>query len=346
MREVVLRCLAFVFLVGLIQSIAISASAGTVQVDSSFQGLSTINDVVAPGQVKTFPIGTMKSGDKLGAQVDAANKVFNDITACIATEEEARAYTPKSACKGQSKGRTPIVLKEDIASDANYVLILDNSYALLTKKPVTISLVTRRSLSPEEVNQIKGGLQSVQSMMEATFEGSDFNLFVKPCGQANAFSANATADITYCTEMLHELATRRNQGAILAILLHEYGHSLLNRWGEPGSSEEDMADQFAIAMLLRAGDRGRALLQEWISFWAAQDSRAEAAAMLRRNNTHSLSIQRARNIQGVINVPEDFQRRWNKMLYRHMKKDALAKIVAKPSKADDVELAQDALKGK
>jgi hypothetical protein len=146
--------------------------------------------------------------------------------------------------------------------------------------------------------------------------------------------------------MFHELALTRNRGAFIAILLHEYGHSLLNKWGEPGSSEEDMADQFATAMLLRAGDNGRQLLQEWISYWTARDSRAEAVVQLQRGDTHTLSIQRARNIQAAINFPGDFVRRWNKMLYRHMTKDALGKIVAKPSKADDIDLAQEALRKK
>ncbi|MEQ1668756.1 MAG: hypothetical protein ABL868_09900 [Sulfuriferula sp.] len=93
-----------------------------------------------------------------------------------------------------------------------------------------------------------------------------------------------------------------------------------------------------------AGDNGRQFLQQWISYWIAQDSKAEAQNQLQRSDTHTLSIQRARNIQHTINFPEDFIRRWNKMLYRHMSRDALDKIIAKPSKSDDIELAQDALK--
>jgi len=320
--------------------------AGTVQVDPSFQAIAELEEVVGPGQFKLIPIGSLKAGDKVGVQVVAANKIFNDITACIVPEADARAYTPKAPCRGQVKAKTPILLKEDITSDSNYFVVLDNSYAALVKKPVSVTITTRRNLSAEEADNIKGGFQGIQSMISATFEDSDFNLIVKPCGQSNAFSNNTTADITFCSEMIYELAVKRNKGALVAIQLHEYGHSLLNKWGEPGSSEEDMADQFATAMLLRAGDNGRQLLQEWIAYWSARDSRAEAASQLQRGDTHTLSIQRARNIQTAINFPEGFIRRWNKMLYRHMTKEALNKIVAKPSKADDVDLAQEALRKK
>jgi Putative metallopeptidase len=320
--------------------------AGTVQVDPSFQAITKLEEVVPPSQFKLIPIGPLKAGDKITIQVVAANKIYNDITVCIAQEAAAQAYTSNAPCRGQIKAKTPIVLKEDITSDSNYFVVLDNSYAALVKKPVSVTIATRKNLSAEEISKIKNGFQGIQSTMSATFEDSDFNLIVKPCGQSNAFSNNATADITFCSEMIHELALKGNKGALFAILLHEYGHSLLNKWGEPGSSEEDIADQFATAMLLRAGDRGRQLLQEWISYWTAQDSRAEAVAQLQRGDTHTLSIQRARNIQNNINFPEDFVRRWNKMLYRHMTKDALSKIVVKPNKADDLDLAQAALSKK
>lgn len=321
-----------------------SAQAGTVEVDPFFQGVTKFNELVGPGQIKIVSIGPLKIGDQVAIQVDAANKVYNDITACLATEAEARAYTPRIPCRGQVKGRTPIFLKDQVSLDANYYLILDNSYAALIKKPISGAIATRRSLSPEEVRNIKTVFQNIHSMMMFTFENSDFNIFVKPCGQSNAFSNNRTADITLCSEFLHDMSVQGNRGALVAVLLHEYGHSLLNKWGEPGSSEEDMADQFATAMLLREGDKGRRLLQEWISYWLRQDSRAEAQNQLRRGDTHTLSVQRARNIQNAINFPEEFVRRWNKMLYRYMTRDALTNIIAKLTKADDVDLAQEALR--
>ena len=204
----------------------------------------------------------------------------------------------------------------------------------------------RKKLSPEQAEKIKSSLMPAHAMMASIFENADFNIHIRPCGQSNAFSDNRTADITLCSEFIHDMSTQRSSGTLVAVLLHEYGHSLLGKWGEPGASEEDMADQFATVMLLRSGDGGRRILQEWIQFWLKQDSRAEAVNQLRHGDTHTLSVQRARNIQNNINYPEDFTRRWNKMLYRHMTNTALQKSISQPSKSDDVDLAKDALKVK
>jgi hypothetical protein len=107
-----------------------------------------------------------------------------------------------------------------------------------------------------------------------------------------------------------------------------------------------MADQFATVTLLKVGDKGRELLLQWAQYWGQRDSRTEAQNQLVRGDTHSLSIQRARNIQQHMNFPEDLTRRWNKMLYRHMTRQALQQIVSQPRKSEDVDLAQDALKAK
>lgn len=323
-----------------------ASTAASVEIDRFFQGVTKTEEAVAPAQFKLVPIGALKAGDQILVQVETSNKVYNDITACLATESEARAYSPRAQCKGQLKARTPFRLQDQVQADANYYLILDNSYAMLIKKSVSVTIVTKRSLSDDEISKMKAVFQSVQSMMTQTFENSDFQIFVKPCGQSNAFSNNRTADITLCSEFIHDMLMERNVGALISVLLHEYGHSLLNKWGEPGSSEEDMADQFAAVMLLRGGDNGRRLLQEWIGFWLKRDSRAEAQHQIMRGDTHTLSIQRARNIQNAMNFPEELTRRWNKMLYRHMSREALAKVIAKPTKADDPDLANEAARQK
>ncbi len=143
-------------------------------------------------------------------------------------------------------------------------------------------------------------------------------------------------------ELYTDLVGKKNIGALLGIILHEYGHSLLNRWGEPGAGEEDMADQFAAALLLKGGDEGRQLLMQWVEWWEQQDSVAEANHALMNGDTHSLSIQRARNLKNYAMYPEDFTRRWNKMMYRHMTVSELDKVIAKPSKTDDLDLAKQA----
>lgn len=331
----------------LVALLSVHAShAATVEVDRFFQGTNDAQEVVPPAQFKAIPLGQLKAGDQIAVQVNASNKVYNDITACFATESEARSYTSRSPCHGHVKSKTPFVIEARAQESGRHYLILDNSYAALIKKTVSVRTTVRKSLSDEEMSKLTSFFKGVQTQISSTFENSEFNVYVKPCGQSNAFSNNRTADITLCTELIHDMSAQQNIGALIAVLLHEYGHSLLNKWGEPGASEEDMADQFATAMLLRGGDSGRRLLQDWISYWQRQDSHAEARVQLAIGGTHSLSVQRARNIQQSMNYPEDFSRRWNKMLYRHMKREALERVIAKPAKTDDVDLATEALRTK
>lgn len=321
-----------------------TTTAATVHVSPIFQGSRNVAELVPPGQFRIVPLGALRVGDQVVIEANATNKVYNDITACFATESEAQGYAARPICRGYVKSKTPLVLRAQADESGNHYLILDNSYAAVIQKSVSARISIRKNLPAEEIEKTRAFFEGVQSQINGTFENSDFNIRVEPCGESNAYSDNRTADITLCTEIIHEVMGQRNIGALLSILFHEYGHSLLNRWGEPGSSEEDMADQFAVAMMLRGGDTGRQLLQGWIQYWSTRDSRAEAVHQLTRSDTHTLSIQRARNIQRDMNYPEEFSRRWNKMFYRHTKRAALEQVIAKPNKSDDVDLAREALR--
>lgn len=335
MRQIIRICLVTCCLA------ATAAFSGTVNVANSFVGSSGFNEVIEAHQYKLLPLGSWRVGDKLAIQVGARNAVFNDITACILTEDEARNYKPRGGCRGRVKTMTPFLLQWQVEVEANHFLVLDNTYANFIKKTVSVNVRYQKFLNQQEVARLAVPFESIRTAIERTFENADFNINVKPCGESNAYSDNETADITVCSEIMSDL--QRNPGALAATIFHEYGHSLLNRWGEPGASEEDMADQFAIVSLLRAGDKGRELLLQWIQFWSQRDSRAEAKNQLNRGDTHSLSIQRARNIQQAMNFPDELTRRWNKMLYGHMTKQALQQTISQPRKSDDLDLAQEAL---
>lgn len=335
-----------IFKVGLLLACLFNdpAFAGTVNVSDTFIGSTAFNEVVPANQLKAIPLGSWRSGDRLAIQVGARNAVFNDITACVLTEDEARNYRSGAGCRGRVRTMTPFLLQWQVEAEGKYFLVLDNSYANFIKKTISVDLRFRRVLTADERSRLAARFESIRAGIASTFEDADFNINVKPCGESNAYSDRKTADITICSEFISEL--QGNQGALIATLLHEYGHSLLNRWGEPGASEEDMADQFATVSLLRVGDQGRELLLQWLQYWMQRDSRAEAQHQLTKGDTHSLSIQRARNIQQAMNFPEELTRRWNKMLYRHMARNALQQTINQPRKTDDLDLAQDALRGK
>lgn len=326
-------------------SFASFAAIGAVHVERTYDGKSVTPITLPPKQIVRVPLGTFGVSDKLVVLVDATNAIYKDVTACIYTNEEAaKTYQAGKGCQlGVQKGIAPFkIIAEPFKEESQAWLVLDNSFANVISKKLNIHTIYQKQLSDAEVAQLKAPLENIHSKMTTTFRDSDFNLSLKPCGQQNAFSETKTADITVCQELFTDLVAKKNVGALLGIILHEYGHSLLNRWGEPGSKEEDMADQFAAALLLKGGDDGRQLLMQWVKWWEQRNSVAEAQHALKNGDTHSLSIQRARNLTNIALYPEDFMRRWNKMLYRHMTEAELDRVLAKPSKTDDLDLAMQA----
>ena len=101
-----------------------------VYVDKSFEGMLQFNVSVPPAQIKLVPIGAWRAGDQMAIQVVASNKVYNDITACLGSEDEARNYRSGAACKGRLRSKTPILMSDTITDSGNRYLILDNSYAI------------------------------------------------------------------------------------------------------------------------------------------------------------------------------------------------------------------------
>lgn len=326
-------------------SLATPSTAGTVTVESTITGTTNINRQIAANSFIALPLGNWAAGDAIAVRVNTDNNpLANDLTACLATADEATQYAPaRSPCRGRIRTATPFELRDVIRSNGPLYLILDNSYANFIVKKVSVNLGYKRALPPQHAQGLRDELEKVRSRMNETFTDADFNIRVKSCGQANAFSERQTADITLCTELLQELADQQLGDTMIAILLHEYGHSLLNKWGEPGSSEEDMADQFATAILLKGGDRGRAVLMQWAEYWKRRNSADEARKQIQHGDTHTLSVQRARNIQQNIIESDELLRRWNKMLYRHMTRHALEHALAHPGKVEDPDLASEAL---
>ena len=97
------------------------------------------------------------------------------------------------------------------------------------------------------------------------------------------------------------------------------------RWGLPGAGNEETADEFAMVMLYWGGVQEKAI--DWIRYYALDDSTAQAAYMLKSGDRHPLSIQRIRNAKRILENPREVITRWNKLLYPHMTKQGLLKLL-------------------
>ena len=117
-----------------------------------------------------------------------------------------------------------------------------------------------------------------------------------------------------------DLSERDVSEALYPILLHELAHSILYLWELPGYDNEDMADEFAAMLLAKWSPE---VLAAYVSWLEQQDSVSEAVAQLSSGgDRHSLSIQRARNIQKILSNPAPVMRRWDKLLAGHVRRKA------------------------
>ena len=144
--------------------------------------------------------------------------------------------------------------------------------------------------------------------LDDIYELPQFTVTVKPCGEINAFSS---PNITLCTELFADLTDKGLSDALHPILLHEAAHTLLKLWDLPGFDNEDMADEFAASMLARVAPH---TLKAYMRWFEQRDSVMEAVMQLQSDERHTISIQRARNMQRIIDNPDVVARRWNKLL--------------------------------
>jgi hypothetical protein len=136
----------------------------------------------------------------------------------------------------------------------------------------------------------------------------DLIVLFKPYGKPTAFYSPDTDDITISGELIDLLdqyyagpETERAQsirGALYFIFLHELGHALIQRLDFPFTGrEEDVADQFAVMLLLQQGEDGeRAVLSGAQFFYDLARERDKSGQPLQFWDEHSLEMQRFYNV--------------------------------------------------
>jgi hypothetical protein len=301
------------------------------------------NYIVQAGRFQIVPLpGTGSQVDSYSITIYSTNATFKDITAYVVDQSNLNLYLAGSRFNGIGFQRAinPSITGSTGTTGQKF-LILDNRYAAVISKKLNISIQGRFPMPAADQERIKETFSRLYSNLKRNLDFPDFNIYVEPCGQVNAFSESfGTGDIHYCTETISHLSKTNNEGAFTAIFLHEVGHSLLGLWGIPGNNNEDIADEFSTYSLMSSGPSGYALLNQWIEFWKNRDSMSEAKMIISNGDRHSLSIQRIRNIKENMQSGEAFIKRWNQLIYQHATNDALNKILKNPSYGDDIELAE------
>ena len=192
------------------------------------------------------------------------------------------------------------------SSKEGLVISLINDSSQTTGLDYTVFRIGNRS--PNVVLQLKNVVEAPILAMNEFYRLPKFKLVVIPCGSVNAYSS---PDIVICSELIADLYEKDLTGALYPIIYHEMAHTLLNLWNLPGFDNEDIADEFAAAMLARAFPNR---IKDFITYLENKDSTTEAIIQLTKGSRHTLSIQRARNMRVAIGKISQIEKRWETLL--------------------------------
>jgi hypothetical protein len=282
------------------------------------------------------------AGDRYFVEVNLVNLVYRDISAYIVDEENLARIQRREQSMGEGKQKAiaPFTLQHTAASNGPRYVVLDNRYALVIPKKASVVTRMARAMPQDLAQQLRDSIGKTYEGLKSMFVFQDFNIDVKPCGQVNASSERATGDITMCTETLSKAAGK--PGIFLGVMMHELGHTLLRLWTLPGSDNEDMADEFAVQMLMRTKE-GPSYVREFSEFFAGGNPWLEAKAVIQSGDRHTLSPQRIRNLANWARDAADLLPRWNRLLYPNMTGEMLRRISERPNPFDDATLAREEL---
>ncbi len=131
---------------------------------------------------------------------------------------------------------------------------------------------------------------------------------IERCGRPNAKYDPATRHITLCREMREDVRGAFNRytytsaseldqvadDAELFVVFHEVGHALIDVLELPVTGrEEDVADQFAVWMLLQGGDAGERAILSTGKYWKLLEVHSWRSPFW---DEHSVDAQRSYNL--------------------------------------------------
>lgn len=331
------------WLLAAVLTLSIFSAQAEISVSRTFQ-TQPLNQAVnvQAGGYWIWPLPGQTAGDSYLVRVDSENQVWRDISAYVVDDLNLQLFKAgvQFRAAGRPKGLTPFEFGAVRSGTEQLYLVIDNRYSLMTTKLARISVTLTTKLDEDQAMRLQNALGGLYSLAHKIFDLPDFNVRVTPCNSVNAYSERDSGNITICSEFVSAYAN--NPSIFMWVFMHELGHTALDLWGIPGSENEDMADEFATALMLRSKDGPRMVMQA-MEFFRDSNPNAEAQNMIQRGDRHSLSIQRVRNVQGWLLEPVRVTTKWNNLLYPHMTEEALQGIVSKPAPYDNQQLAREQL---
>jgi Putative metallopeptidase len=323
-----MRLTAFLLLAGLSLPVVAQAQLSSPSSAVYFEPSQTLirEDIQVPaGRVSAYNF-TLEPGTTLSADFRVSGGANNQIKVWLVDAVNyqlllaGRQFNYFTGTSGSVRNTAKYAFQVPQANI--YYLVLDNTGAWLLPRNVQLYVYARLPQPTPQQIEAQRQMNSMYDGLKSFFIFDDFHISIQHCGLENAFS---DPNITICMELVESLHDQNLDQAVAFVLFHELGHTLLRSWGQPGWDNEDMADEFATALLVIAKQQQTALsAAQW---WASQTSEQQALAKLWLDDRHTVSPQRARNIVHWLNQPDEFVRRWLRVLTPNMQTEALKKLL-------------------
>lgn len=239
----------------------------------------------------------------------------------------------------RGEARRRVAFSVTISATGDHYVVLDNR-AGADVRAVEVTVRARRgqrslpSPAPEasdpDLDAADEKLREFQRDLGRLLVFDPFPIDARACGTPNAFAGDFGVVLCreYAQHLYAALGDRQKAGdALLFALFHEVAHVLLRQWAYPFYDNEDVADEMAAALLVLLGQRGR--LAAKAEYFAGNPALAEALAKIHRDDRHSLSPQRARNLLRWAEDP-DLLRRWQTVFVPRLQTAALERLAARP----------------
>ena len=321
---------AGLLLVGSIALLPLTATAGPKE--------ATMNFEVAGGTWKTIRLRNLPKGAVVGLEMQTSGS----ITVSLIDNADHRRAPDFKQPLFSSRIDTTISFSVTTPSAGHYYVVLDNRLAAVSRSVNVMIRAARGELGgqPSAAEEV---LRKFQTQLNKIFIFDPFPILVRRCGVPAAFVRGA--GIILCDEYAKKVyATLRDKArasdALLFTLFHEVGHVLLKQWKYPFYDNEEVADEYATAVMVMLKMRQRVLAKA--EFFAANPSMSEILAKTFKDDRHPLSVQRARNIRRWAKDPK-LVKKWQSVFVPHMQTPVLEKLREKRPPWADLALVKDEL---
>lgn len=214
----------------------------------------------------------------------------------------------------------------------SYFVVFDNRGGDALRAVTVAVRRSQKGLTEAELRAVERQLTEFEKKLSEIFVYEPFMIRVMPCDVPRASSG--PAGVMLCTEYVRALyasfGDRQEAGdALLFTFLHKLGHVVLAQWQDSRFESEEVADEFATALLVMFGRKER--MQAQLRHFAENPAVPETIAWASGDDRHILSLERARN---SLHRADDANlvREWQPVFVPHMQTRMLEQSMsARPS---------------